>query len=86
MSQAARERGRLMRSKRERDYWHALAERQRITRQLERGRELLGERAHSAQLAEFACGSDAADLGELLALRLFDNPPHVGARGEYVTH
>lgn len=79
MSSAARERGRLMstyaviRSKRERDYWLRLAEHQRVTRQLERGRELLGPRAHSAQLAEYACGHDAGDLAELLAWRMDGN-------------
>ena len=56
--------------RRERDYWERLAERQRITRQLEREREAIGSRALSAQLAEFACGGDARDLAEVFAERM----------------
>ena len=61
------------RGRTERDYWARLAERQRVTRQLEREREALGPRALTAQLAEFACGGDAGDLAELFALRLVDH-------------
>jgi hypothetical protein len=57
-------------SRRERDYWLALAESQRAKRQWERERETLGSRALSAQIAEFACGSDAGELAELFAWRL----------------
>jgi hypothetical protein len=53
-----------------RDYWLRLGESQRITRQLEREREAIGARALSAQLSEFACGSDAGELAELFADRL----------------
>ena len=53
--------------------WAWIAEHQRVTRQIERGREVLGQRAHSAQLAEFACGRDAGELAELFAGRLDGN-------------
>jgi len=46
-----------------------IAERDRITRQLGREREVLGSRALSAQLAEFACAADWRELGELFAAR-----------------
>ena len=46
------------------------AEARRIGRILERDREVLGSRALSCQVAEYACGTDAGDLAELLEARM----------------
>lgn len=59
-------------TERERNYWLQLAETQRRNRQHERDREVIGPRALSAQIAEFACGGDAGELAELYAGRLYD--------------
>ena len=46
------------------------AEHARLGCELERARELLGDRALTAQLHEYACGGDAADLAEVLMARM----------------
>ena len=46
------------------------AELARIDKALGNGRETLGQRAHSAQVIEWACGPDAGELAELFAERL----------------
>lgn len=46
------------------------AELARIDKILGNGRETLGPRAHSAQVIEWACGSDAAELAELFGERI----------------
>ena len=46
------------------------AELARIDKILGNGREILGARAHSAQVIEWACGTDAGELAEVLADRL----------------
>jgi hypothetical protein len=42
----------------------------RIDKALGNGRETLGPRAHSAQVIEWACGPDEAELAELFTERL----------------
>ena len=46
------------------------AELDRIERILGYGREILGARAHAAQVCEWACGTDAGELAELFAARV----------------
>jgi hypothetical protein len=46
------------------------AELDRIERILGYGREILGTRAHSAQVCEWACGTDPGELAELFADRI----------------
>ena len=46
------------------------AELERIDKILGSGREMLGPRAHTAQVIEWACGRDAAELAELLGERI----------------
>ena len=74
---------------RKRAIWRDLewiADRQRIARQHERDREAIGPRALSAQIQEWACGTDPGELAALFALRLLDNPPYIGAHSEHVRH
>ena len=47
-----------------------VAELDRIERILGYGREILGTRAHAAQVCERACGTDAGELAELFAERM----------------
>ena len=47
-----------------------VAELDRIERILGYGREILGTRAHAAQVCEWACGTDPGELAELLADRM----------------
>jgi hypothetical protein len=64
---------------RKRAIWRDLewiADHQRIARQHERDREAIGPRALSAQIQEWACGTDAGDLAELLTLRMLGEEWH----------